>query len=183
MSRPAAPMLSRGLHSQATDSPQRTAIKLELQMVQILNRLGAIACAAALSLAGAAHAATFDLSYTFGVDGSGIAHTVTGTVDGTVDGSFLDDLHNVKLSFDGQAFTGGITAMAWDPASKSFTADAPRLSFDPTQNELLFVRGDGNFEFGFVTDVVNYGGQLVFAFDANLTDDNAASELVGATGS
>ena len=152
-------------------------------MVQVRNRLGALACVAALSLAGAAHAATYDISYTFGVDGTGTVNTVAGTVDGTLDGSFLDDLHDFKLSYDGHAFTGAVSAMAWDPVSASFTADAPRLAFDASQNELIIVNDDGSFSFGFVTDVDLYGGQLVFAGDANLIDNNAASELVGAAGS
>ena len=152
-------------------------------MFQIRNRLRALACVAALSLAGAAHAATYDISYTFGVDGTGTVNTITGTVDGTLDGSFLDDLHDFKLSYDGHAFTGAVSAMAWDPVSASFTADAPRLSFDATQNELLITNDDGTFSFGFVTDVDAYGGQLVFAGDANLIENNAASELVGAPGS
>ena len=152
-------------------------------MFQIRNRLRALACVAALSLAGAAHATTYDISYTFGVDGTGTVNTITGTVDGTLDGSFLDDLHDFKLSYDGHSFTGAVSAMAWDPVSASFTADAPRLSFDATQNELLITNDDGTFSFGFVTDVDAYGGQLVFAGDANLIENNAASELVGAPGS
>ncbi|MFL6696557.1 MAG: FxDxF family PEP-CTERM protein [Vitreoscilla sp.] len=152
-------------------------------MVQIRNRLGALACAAALSLAGAAQAATYDLSYTFGVDGTGTVNTVTGTVDGTLNGAFLEDLHDFKLSYDGHAFTGALSAMTWDPASESFTADAPRLAFDLTQNELVITNDDGSFSFGLVTDVGAYGGQLVFAGDANLVEHNAVSELVGAAGS
>lgn len=152
-------------------------------MVQVRNRLGALACVAALSLAATAQAATYDISYTFGVDGTGTVNTVTGTVDGTLDGSFLDDLHNFKLSYDGHAFTGAVTATAWDPVSASFTADAPRLAFDATQNELVITNDDGSFSFGFVTDVDAYGGQLAFAGDANLIEHNAASELVGDVGS
>ena len=152
-------------------------------MVQIRNRLRALACVAALSLAGAAHAATYDISYTFGVDGTGTVNTITGTVDGTLNGSFLDDLHNFNLSYDGHAFSGGVTATAWDPVSASLTADAPRLSFDPTQNELVISSADGLFTFGFATDVDAYGGQLVFADDASLVDNGSASELVGAPGS
>jgi hypothetical protein len=152
-------------------------------MSQIRNRLGALVCAAAMSLAGAAHAATFNLSYTFGVDGTGTVNTVTGTVDGTLDGAFVDDLHNFNLSYDGHAFTGNVSAMAWDPASESFTADAPRLAFDVAQNELVISNDDGSFAFGIVTDVDAYGGQLVFASDANLIEHNAAGELVGDAGS
>jgi hypothetical protein len=152
-------------------------------MFQIRNRLGAIACAAALSLAAGAHAATYDISYTFGVDGTGTVNTVSGTVDGTLHGAFLDDLHDFHLSYDGHAFTGAVSAMAWDPVSANFTATAPRLAFDAALNELLITNDDGSFSFGFVTDVDAYGGQLVFAGDANLLEHNAASELVGGVGS
>ena len=139
-------------------------------MVQIRNRLGMLACAAALSIAGAAHAATFDLTYTF-TSGD----VITGTLEGTLDGSFVDNLQAINLSFDGNAFTGTTTAQTWDPASSAFTADAPRLSTVASQNQIVFSTDDGNFSFGMINDVPNYGGQIVFASNLNSTTQSAAS--------
>lgn len=141
-------------------------------MVQTRNRLGALACAVALSLAGAAHATTFDLTYTFA---SG--DVITGTLEGTLDGSFVENLHDISLAFDGNAFTGTTAAQTWDPASAAFSADAPRLSTDVAQNQILFSTADGNFSFGMVNDAANFGGQLVFASNLNSLDHSAASDL------
>ncbi len=144
-------------------------------MVQIRNRLGALACAAALSLVGTAHAATFDLTYTF-TSGD----VITGTLEGTLNGSFVEDLQAVTLSFDGAAFTGTTVAQTWDPASSAFSADAPRLSTDAASNEIVFTTTDGAFSFGMVNDAANFGGQLAFATNQNSLDHSAASDIAGA---
>jgi MYXO-CTERM domain-containing protein len=145
-------------------------------MVQIRNRLGMLACAAALSLAGSANAATFDISYMFTADPGTTAHTVTGTVDGTADGSFIDNLSNIHLFFDGAAFTGSVSAAAWDPATTSFDAGiAPRISTDAASNEFLISDSTGSFNFGFINDD-SVGGQLVWASNLNLAENNAASD-------
>lgn len=141
-------------------------------MVQIRNRLGALACAAALSLVGSAHATTFDLSYTFA---SG--DTVTGTVQGTLNGSFAENLHDFKLSYDDNAFTGTTTAQTWDPASASFTSDPARISADASLNQFFISTSDGSFSFFFANDVDNFGGQIVSATDLNLLSNDAASDL------
>ncbi len=141
-------------------------------MVQIRNRLGAFACAVALSLAGAAHAKTFDLTYTFA---SG--DVISGTVDGTLDGSFVDNLHAINLTFDGSAFTGTIAAQTWDPTQSGFSAEAPRLSFDAASNEIVFLSSDGTYSFGLINDAANFGGQIVFATNLDSLDHSGASDL------
>jgi len=125
-------------------------------MVQIRNRLGMLACAAALSVAASAQAATFDVSYVFG---SG--DTITGTVDGTLAGSFIENLSNIQLSFDGQAF-GAVTAQTWDPASEAFSLAPVRLSTDASLNQ--FVINGSSLSFGFINDDAQFG-QEVFAVD------------------
>lgn len=140
-------------------------------MVQVRNRLGALACAAALSFAASANAATFNFSYTF--DGTG--DTVTGTVQGTLDGGFVDNLHGLTLSYDGQAFGAGTTGSTWSPALADFDASAPvRLAFDATQNNFLF--SDQTLSFGLINDPVNVGGTLVFASNLLLDTDNADAD-------
>jgi hypothetical protein len=142
-------------------------------MVQIRNRLGMLACAAALALAGSAHAATFDISYVFNADPGAISHTITGTVDGTVDGLFIENLSNIQLSLDGVAFAGALSAAAWDPSSTSFNASiAPRISTDVASNEFLISDATGTYNFGVINDD-NAGGQLVWASNLNLVQNNS----------
>jgi hypothetical protein len=134
-------------------------------MVQIRNRLGALACAAALSLIGSAHAATFDFSYTFASGNS-----VTGSVDGTLDGAFVDNLGNLQLSYDGHAFSNATLGMTWDPSISDFSAAPVRLAFDGSRNEFLFT--DGTLAFAFINDVANFGGPSISASDFDLVQDN-----------
>ena len=136
-------------------------------MVQIRNRLGALACAAALSLAGAAHAKTFDFSYTFSETGD----TITGSVQGTLAGGFVDNLHDLTLSYDGHAFSGATVGQTWDASVVDFTSAPVRLAFDGSLNQFLF--SDGTLSFGFVNDAVNLGGTNVFASDLSLVVNNA----------
>ncbi|MDP9126132.1 MAG: hypothetical protein M3N82_16320, partial [Pseudomonadota bacterium] len=136
-------------------------------MVQIRNRLGALACAAALSLVGSAHATTFDFSYTFG----GTGDTITGTVQGTLDGGFVDSLHDLTLSYDGHAFSAATVGQTWDASVVDFTSAPVRLAFDGSLNQFLF--SDGTLSFGFVNDVANLGGTNVFASDLSLVENNA----------
>jgi len=136
-------------------------------MVQIRNRLGALACAAALSLAGSAHARTFEFSYTF----SGTSDTVTGTVQGTLQGGFVDHLHDLTLAYDGHAFSAATVGQTWDASVVDFTSAPVRLAFDGSLNQFLF--SDGTLSFGFVNDVDNLGGTNVFASDLSLVANNA----------
>ncbi len=134
-------------------------------MVQIRNRLGALACAAALSLFGSAHAATFDFSYTFASGDS-----VIGSVDGTLSGAFVDNLSNLHLSYDGHAFSSATVAMTWDPTISDFSAAPVRLAFDGSLNEFLFT--DGTLNFAFINDVANFGGPSISASDFDLLQNN-----------
>ena len=143
-------------------------------MVQIRNRLAAFACAAALSLAGTANATTFDFSYTF----SGTSDTVVGTVQGTLDGGFVDNLHDLTLSYDGHAFSGATLGQTWDASVVDFTSAPVRLAFDGSQNNFLF--SDGTLSFGYINDLANFGGANVFATDLSLVVNNA--DFDGGTG-
>ena len=146
-------------------------------MAHIRNRFGMLACAALLSFAGASQAATFDISYTFGSN-----DTLTGTVDGTLNGSFIDDITNIHLAYDGDAFADALTITAWDPLdSQPDAAGAARISTDASQNNFLITGTSGNYEFLFVNGDANLG-QAIFAADAVLTTNNAAFDSpVGAS--
>jgi len=133
-------------------------------MVQIRNRLGMLACAAALSLAASAHATTFDFSYGFGSTGD----VLTGTLDGTLAGAYIDNVSNIHASLDGVAFTGALSASGWDAVSSAFTASAaPRISTDASLNNFMLADTNAPEQY----DYDNF-----FSF----TNDPAAGRLVGA---
>jgi hypothetical protein len=138
-------------------------------MVQIRNRLGMLACAAALSLAGSAQATTFDFSYVF----TGTGDTISGTVDGTQNGSFIENLSNIHLSYDGQAFAGSLSALTWDPATENFSGAPVRMSTDASLNEFLIT--DSTLSFGIINDPAQFAGEYVFAsnFDTSAADLDA----------
>lgn len=138
-------------------------------MVHFRNRLAALACAAALGLAGTAHAATFDFSYTF-ASGS----VVTGSVDGTRDGDYVDNLSNLQLSYDGHSFSSATVGLTWDPSITDFSAAPVRLAFDGSNNEFLF--SDGTLSFSFINDVANFGGPSIAASDYDVLVNNADSD-------
>ncbi len=128
-------------------------------MVQIRNRLGMLACAVALSFAGAAQAAEYDVNYVF-TDGNG-THTISGTVGGDLVGSTLENLSVINLSFDGVAFGAATTVSTWNPSTFTFDASpAATLSTVASDNEFLVT--DGTLSFGFINDD-NVGGQQVWA--------------------
>ena len=62
-----------------------------------MKHLLAVAAVACALTGAAANATTFDFSYTFNNQGG----TATGSLDGTLDGSLIDNVSNVKLTFDG----------------------------------------------------------------------------------
>ncbi len=140
-------------------------------MFQIRNRMAALACTALLSVAGAAHAATFDISYTFAT-----GDTLTGTVQGTLNDSFIDNLSNIHLAYDGDVFAGTLSASAWDPVnSQADASSAARISTDASLNEFVITGSTGDYEFLFVNNDATVGS-AVFAADAVLTTNNAAFE-------
>lgn len=133
------------------------------------NRLGMLACAALLSVAGAAQASTFDISYTFGT-----GDTLVGTVDGTLNGAFIDNLSNIHLSYDGDVFAGVLSASAWDPVNSAIDgSSAARISIDGALNEFVITGSTGDYEFLFVNGDATIG-DAILAADAVLTTNNAA---------
>lgn len=139
-------------------------------MINFRHRIAMLACAAGLSVAASANAATFDFSYTFGD-----AQTVTGTLTGTADGSFVDNVSNVTLSFDGVAVAGNLFATTWDTATSTFDASKPvRLSSDASLNNFIFSDTATPQTSGATTlfEMLNdnnplVGGQLVYAANFN----------------
>jgi hypothetical protein len=96
------------------------------------NLMAATAVALALTCVDA-NATTFDFSYTFNNQGG----TISGSLDGTLDGSFIDDVSNVHLTFDGAAYDQPLVTATYS-ASGTLTAGAPIVSLDGTENDFAF---------------------------------------------
>ena len=96
------------------------------------NLIAAAAVACALTCADA-NATTFDFSYTFNNQGG----TISGSLDGTLDGSFIDNVSDVQLTFDGAAYSQPLVTETYS-ASGALTTGAPIVSLDGTQNDFAF---------------------------------------------
>ena len=134
-------------------------------MVQIRNRLGALACAAALSVVGSAHAATFDFSYVF----AGTNDTVTGSFEGTLHGSTIDGVSNVHLSYDGLSLANTATLQAWDPVNGVFTNAPVSISTDAALDN--FFISDATLSFGIINDPAQADAQYIFASNVDVLAD------------
>jgi hypothetical protein len=80
---------------------------------------------------GAAHASTFDFSYTF-TDGQ----TISGSLNGTLSGNDITNISNVNVALDGTAYSGPLFIGSWDSAASTpnFAAGSAVLSTDGTAN-------------------------------------------------
>ncbi len=83
----------------------------------------------------AAHASTFDFSYTFS-DGQ----SLTGSLDGTLTGDLVTNISNISVEFDNSAFTGTLYAGTFNSAASSYnySANAAVVSTDATKNNFIF---------------------------------------------
>jgi hypothetical protein len=133
--------------------------------------------------AGAAHASTFDFSYTFA---DGLA--LTGSLQGTLNGALVDDISNVNVNFNGNAFTGTLYSGAFNAATNSynFGSGAAVVSTNASLNNFIFADSNDpqganvNNYFYFVngTTPSGTGTQEVFANNLNTGDidfDNPGS--------
>jgi hypothetical protein len=93
--------------------------------------IAAMAAACALTCA-SANATTFDFSYTF--DNGGV---LNGSLDGTQDGSFIDNISNVHMTFQGLPFEQSLITASYLP-NGSLSLGTPIVSFDAAQNDFAF---------------------------------------------
>nr|WP_294506155.1 PEP-CTERM sorting domain-containing protein [uncultured Rhodopila sp.] len=101
-----------------------------------MNRLLLSVSAALLSLA--ASAAHADTLFTF-TDNFASGDVVTGSFDGTAHGNLITGLSNISVSFDGVAFNGNGSLLAFHMAtSTEWQPGGAVASFDGTQNNFLF---------------------------------------------
>jgi hypothetical protein len=84
---------------------------------------------------GAAHASTFDFSYTF-ADGQ----PLTGSLDGTLNGDLVTNISNVTINFDRTTYTGTLHAGTFDGTSGSYNygANAAVVSTNAALNNFIF---------------------------------------------
>ena len=97
------------------------------------------AAALLAACSGAAHASTFDFSYTF-TDGQ----AVTGSFDGTQSGDLVTNISNVSAAFEGVAFSGGSLFIgSFDPSGNSgkgafnYAANSAVVSTDAALNNFV----------------------------------------------
>lgn len=93
------------------------------------------AAAVLAACSGAAHASTFDFSYTF-TDGQ----SVTGSLDGTRKGDLVTNISNVEVNFQGTVFTGALFAGTYNTTSGGFdySPNAAVVSSNPLLNNFIF---------------------------------------------
>ena len=131
----------------------------------IKKLLTAAAVCAALT-GGAAHASTFDFSYTF-TDGQDITGSLMGT--STDGGQTVSNISDLQVSFNGIAFAGGqgpLQINAYNTATESATDTTPAtISANGALNNFVIsdvdaAIGTPEYEFLYVNDPVN-GSEVV----------------------
>jgi hypothetical protein len=146
----------------------------------------------ACMVGGAAHASqVFDFSYTF-ADGQSLSGTLTGTEVAGGGGAFsVSNVSNVSLTFDGNPFTGTLSAGTFNSAAPAapwnFGANAAVISTNATANNFIIADSTDpagnnvNNYFYFVTGGATpsgSGASEVVAFNGNTGDlgiDNPAA--------
>jgi hypothetical protein len=116
--------------------------------------IAAAAVACALTCADA-NATTFDFSYEFTQGG-----TLTGSLDGTLVGSFIENISDVQLTFDGFAYDQPLFTATLTPTG-SLSLGTPIVSTDGTQNDFAFgnsLSSNASQYFLFLGSAVGSGG-------------------------
>lgn len=114
----------------------------------------------------AAHASTYDFSYTFG-DGSAL----TGSLDGTLSGLYVTNISDVSVTFGGTKFIGSLFASAWNTTTGAWDNTIPAVV--STQGSLNnFILADTNVPTDF--GVSNY---LYYVNDPTTGSDVLANNI------
>ncbi len=111
-----------------------------------MNILKTAMFSAALALTSfAASADVYNFSYTFS-DSS----VITGSLSGTLDGSFIDNVSNVNVSFNGTEFSGSpLFAAAWNTTTGTWdNTIAPVISTNAALNNFIFADANVPTDFG-----------------------------------
>lgn len=138
-------------------------------MKPICKRLASVALASLFALAGAAHAASFDIAYTF-ASGDVLQGSVTGTLAGTTIGS----ISAIDFKYDGVDFGTGLLGGSFDVASGDYTA-ALTISTVAAQNNFLLYSPDFSHSLS-ITPAFDTGIAQIAATDLNSLTHSAAVE-------
>jgi hypothetical protein len=96
-------------------------------------KLMSAAIAAACVLASTSASATlFDFSYTFNNGG-----VLEGSLEGTSDGTFINNISDVHMSFQGLPFDPSLITASYLP-NGSLSLGTPLVAFDATRNDFAF---------------------------------------------
>jgi hypothetical protein len=138
------------------------------------------AAAVCAALTGAAHASTFDFSYSF-ADGQEITGSLMGT--STDGGQTVTNISDLQVSFDGVAFLGGqgpLQIDTYNPATETFTDTTPAtISANGALNNFVISDVDAavnfspTYEFLYINDPVL--GSQVTAFSNLQTNSSGGS--------
>jgi hypothetical protein len=140
-----------------------------------MNILKSAMLVAGLGLASlAANATTYDFSYAFD-DGT----LLTGSLSGTASGALIQNISNVHVTLNGNAFSGApLFAFGWNAATPAFDLATPAvLSTNEALNNFIFAdNNDPTFSgvtdyFYFVNDPASLGHE---AFATNLNTGDVA---------
>ncbi len=144
----------------------------------MINKYIKVAALLAALGSGAAHASTYDFSYTFA---DGLA--LTGSLDGTLNGAIVNNVSNVSVTFNGTAFTGSLFGGTYNVANAAFDfTSAPVVSTNASLNNFIFAdssdpSGNGLTNwFYFVNGAspsLSGGTQEVFASNSNVLNNNS----------
>jgi hypothetical protein len=109
-----------------------------------LTKIAAGTVASIALVAGAAHAATFDFSYTYG-----IGDTVTGSFSGTGPVTAVTNITNISVKVDGTPLLGPLSAWSYTSAGSDcptcFVAGGAVASSIADNNNFLFTNGATNY--------------------------------------
>lgn len=155
----------------------------------ILKLLTAAAVCAALS--SAAHATTFDFTYSF-TDGQEVAGSFTGT--STDGGQSATNISNLQVTFDGVAFAGGVSPTlilnSWNSSTAGWnSASVPTTIYAKgSLNNFVISDADASvntspdYEFAYVNDATNNIFQATAAnFTQGLVDIDSPANNAGWT--
>jgi hypothetical protein len=170
----------QGLEEPAAGISKKTRHDL-IREVPVIKKL--IQAAALLAVCGgAAHASTYDFSYTF-TSGD----TVTGSFDGTANGNLVTNITDITAVYDGQAFVGTLSIGAFNSTAPigvpwNFSQNAAVVSTNASLNNFIIAdstdpgaNGVTNY-FYYVNGATpdQFGSHEAAAGDTNLLTNNAA---------
>ena len=184
------PLLECGLAASAALGSWNPPLRPTLNKVVFMKLLNKLALTAAIALGSiAAHATTYDFSYTFDpsyandLTNNNELLVVTGSFSATASGASFSNISNVQLAMNGPAVSGPLLIESLDANGNFSSSIAPTFSANVAQNDFVIADTDVSTGAG-QANVSNYfyidgalaptaasGGQ-VYGINFNQTDVN-----------